>query len=369
MRSLKGIEAFTVNITDVSPNAQIGTDSASVTIEEDNTTQSGAAVLTVTADSDNVQASNFGSNSFEITNTGDKQITQVELDVTNALYPDTVFDPFGEAGDTVAKELTIDINGATGVIAASGDSYLGTGGTAGYEAIQLEFDENVDGGFEPGETVAFSVDMNLNSIAGAAKSPLDEGSDPAWDVGGVSGAEIIGSTFTVTYDDGTTATGQLQSDGSQGGSQGFAGQDTIDTSVSLRVNNLDEGSVGTYDNTPSVIINGEPGQIARVVLTKGFIQPESLDPFFNGTPEQQEFALLLQSQLDELAESDFPANNAVEFQTVDIELTGEDQDITELFDFSNVSNFDFEGEDRVTLGFVASAIDPTNDNLPIGTVS
>ncbi len=110
-------------------------------------------------------------------------------------------------------------------------------------------------------------------------------------------------------------------------------------------------------------------RLARVVLTKGFIQPESLDPFFNGTPEQQEFALLLQSQLDELAESDFPANNAVEFQTVDIELTGEDQDITELFDFSNVSNFDFEGEDRVTLGFVASAIDPTNDNLPIGTVT
>ena len=368
----EGNEAFTINITDVSSNAQIGTDSASVTIEEDSSTPSGAAVLTVTADSDDVQESNFGSNSFEITNTGDKRITQVELDVTDALYPDTVFDPFGEAGDTISKELTLDISGGTGAVAALDDSYLGTGGTAGYEAIQLAFDENVDGGFESGETVGFSVDMDPNSIAGADKSPLDEGSSPAWDVGGVSGAELIGSTFTVTYDDGTTATGQLQGVDNQAGSQALATQDTIDTDmpISLTVNNLDAGEVGTYDqNGPSVIINGPAGQTARVVLTKGFIQPTSLDPFLNGTPEQQEFAPVLQSQLDALGTSDFPANNAVEFQTVDVQLTGEDLDISELFDFSNVSDFDFEGEDRLPLGFVASVIDPTNDSLPMGEIT
>ena len=366
----EGNEAFTVNIVDVSPNAQIGTDSASVTIEDDDSAQSGAAVLAVTADSNNVQASNFGSGSFEITNTGDKNITQVELDVTNALYPDTVFDPFGEAGDTVAKELTIDINGGTGAVAASGDSYLGTGGTAGYEAIQLTFDENTDGGFESGETIAFSVDMDPNSIAGADKSPLDEGSNPAWDVGGVSGAELIGSTFTVTFDDGTTATGQLQGNDNQAGSQALAAQDAVDTSVSLTVNGLEEGEVGTYDQSnPTVIINGPAGQTARIVLTKGFIQPTSLDPFLNGTSEQQEFAPVLQSQLDALAASDFPANNAVEFQTVDIQLTGEDQDITELFDFTNVAAFDFEGEEQLPLGFIASAIDPNNSNLPTGSVT
>ena len=368
----EGDEAFTVNITDVSANAQIGTDTASVTIEEDDATQFGAAVLAVTPDANSVQASNFGSNSFEITNTGDKKIAQVELDVTNALYPDTVFDPFGEAGDMVSKELTIDTNGSTGVVAASSDSYLGTGGTAGYEAIQLTFDENDNGGFESGETVGFSVDMDPNSIAGAEKSPLDEGSNPAWDVGGVSGAELIGSTFTVTYEDGTTATGQLQGVGNQAGSQALATQDTpdTDTSVSLTVNNLDPGDVGTYaQNDFSVIVNGVAGQTARVVLTKGFIQPTSLDPFLNGTAEQQEFAPVLQSQLDALAASDFPANNAVEFQTVDVQLTGEEQDITELFDFSSVSAFDIEGEDQLPLGFVASAIDPTNDNLPIGSVT
>ena len=367
----EGDEAFTVNITDVSSNAQIGTSSASVTIEEDNNSgESGAAVLTITADSDNVGASSFGDNSFQITNTGDKKIARVELDVTNALYPNIVFDPFGEAGDTISKELTIDISGETGVVAASGDSYLGTGGSAGYEAIGLDFDENTNGGFESGETVGFSVDMDPNSIAGADKSPLDEGSDPTWDVGGVSGAELIGSTFTVTYDDGTVATGQLQGVDNQAGSQTLAAQDNTNTSVSLTVNDLNAGSVGTYNsNEPSVIINGPAGQTARVVLTKGFIQPQSLEPFFNGTAEQQEFAPVLQSQLDDLAASDFPANNAVELQTVDVELTGEDQDITELFDFSHVAEFDFEEEDQLPLGFVASAIDPSNDNLPIGSVT
>ena len=330
----------------------------------------GAAVLSVTADSNNVQASNFGSNSFEITNTGNKKIAQVELDVSNALYPDTVFDPFGQAGDTVSKELTIDINGSTGVVGTSGDSYLGTGGTAGYEAIQLEFDENVAGGFESGETVGFSVDMDPNSIAGADKPPLDNGSNPSWDVGGVSGAELIGSTFTVTYDDGSIATGQLQGVGNQAGSQALAAQNTTDTSVSLTVNDLGEGSVGTYDeNGPSVTIEGSAGETARVVLTKGFIQPTSLDPFLNGTGQQQQFAPVLQSQLDALADSDFPANNAVEFQTVDVQLTGETQDITELFDFSSVSAFDFEGEDQLPLGFVASTIDPTNDDLPSGSLT
>ncbi len=365
-------ETFTVNITDVSPNAQIGlVDSTSVTIEDSSSTEFGEATLSITADSDNIQASNFGSNSFQIANSGDKKIVAVNIDVTNALYPDTVFDPFGVAGDTLGKQLTIDTNGNTGVVIAPEDYYIGAGGTAGFEVVQLEFDENVDGGFEPGETLGFSVDMDPNSIAGAEKTPLDAGSNPAWDVGGVSGAELIGSTFTVTFDDGTTASGQLQGTNNQAGSQALASQNTTDVPVTLTVNNLTGGGVGTYnnENNPVVTINGTAGQTARVVLTKGFIQPVSLEPFINGTPAQQEFAPMLQSQLDDLSSSAFPANNAVEFQTVDVVLTGEDQDISDLFDFSGVSALDFDGEEQLPLGFVASAINPNNNNLPIGSVS
>ena len=135
----------------------------------------------------------------------------------------------------------------------------------------------MNGGFESGEMIGFSVDMDPNSVVGTDQGLLNGGTNPFWDVGGVSGAELIGSTFTVTFTDGTTATGQLQGAGNQAGSQALAAQDSPDLSVSLTVNGLTAGGVGTYDETgPSVIVNGPAGETARVILTKGFIQP--VDP-------------------------------------------------------------------------------------------
>ena len=329
----------------------------------------GEAVLTITKNRDNIQVSNFGNNSFQITNIGTKKIAQIDIDVTGALYPDSVFDPFGLAGDTVGKALTIDTNGGTGIVAPSNASYIGAGGTAGFEGLQLRFDETVNSGFESGETIGFSVDMDPNSIAGARKGVLDSGTSPMWDVGGVSGAELIGSSFTVTFTDGTTAIGQLQGVGNQGGSQALASQDSPNVAVSLTVNGFGAGDIGTYNaNGLSVVVNGPAGQTARIVLTKGFIQPV-VNEFFNGNPSDQAYAPILQAQLDALAASDFPANNAVEFQTVDVVLTGENQDISDQFDFSGVAAYNFAGEDQLPLGFAASVIDPTNDDLPLGLVT
>jgi VCBS repeat-containing protein len=340
---------------------------APFTVTVDDNAIVGKATLEVTVNSNNVQISNFGSNSFLINNTGDKDIAQVSIDVTDAFYPDTVFDPFGLAGDTVSKALTINTDGGTGVVTPDSSSYIGVGGAAGFEGIQLLFDESVNGGFNPGETIGFSVDMDPNSVAGTNKADLDGGSSPSWDVGGVSGAELIGSTFTVTFTDGTTATGQLQGANNQGGSKGLASQDSPNQAVSLTVNGLGEGGIGTYNSGgPSVIINGPASQTARVVLTKGFIQP--VDPY----------AQFLEDQLNTLAATNFPANNAVEFQTVDVVLTGGNQDISGNFDFSGVANYNFSAdpalpfsldEDKLPFGFVASVIDPANNNLPIGPVT
>lgn len=329
---------------------------------------SGEALLVIT-DNNKIQSSNFAKNSFQIINTGSKKIKQVEIDVTDALYPDTVFDPFGIAGDAVSKKLIVDTNGGTGVIKPTNASYIGAGGKQGYEGLKLNFKNSVNGGFQPGETIGFSIDMDPNSIAGAEKQVLDSGSKPKWDVGGVSGAELIGSTFTVTFDDGSKATGQLQSTGNQAGSQALASQNSQNSAVALQVNGLSEGGVGTYGkNGPSVIINGPKGETARVVLTKGFIQPET-NEFFNGNSSEKKYAPVLQAQLDALAASDFPANNAVEFQTVDIKLTGGNQDISNKFNFNGVKAFNFKGEDQLPLGFVASVVDPANDSLPLGPVT
>ncbi|WP_425053624.1 Ig-like domain-containing protein [Psychromarinibacter sp. S121] len=325
----------------------------------------GAATLAVTVDSDDVQISNYGGDSFVLANTGTKKIVQVDIDVTNALYTDSVFDPYGIAGDTIGKELEINTDSGTGVNAPSSASYIGAGGIDGFEGLRLTFDTGTNGGFEPGDTVGFSVDMDPNSIAGADKGTLDSGASPAWDIGGISGAELIGSTFTITFEDGTTATGQLMGASNQGGSKGLASQDSPELGVTLQVNGLDAGGVGTYaDGGPSVTVQGEAGQTARIVLTKGIIQP-----FENNFPDGA-YADQLDAQLAALASSDFPANNATEFQTVDILLDGTVQDISGLFNFTEVPGYDLPwNEAQLPLGFVAAVIDTANDDLPLGPVT
>ncbi len=349
------------------PSVNNGKISAIVIREAD--PSGGAAEFSVTPNATDVDSSNFGANSFQITNTGNKKITQVDIDVSNALLTDAVFDPFGIAGDTIGKELSIDTAGGTGVNAPA--PYVGAGGTAGFEGLQLLFDVNTNGGFEPGETVGFSVDMDPNSIAGSDKGTLDSGADPAgWDIGGVSGAELIGSTFTITFEDGTTATGQLQGNGTQGGATGQASQDISVMEPVLTVNGLTEGGVGTYNGSPTVTINGPAGQTARVVLMKGFIQPGE-----NNFSEP--FASQLDAQLNALVASNSPINNAVEFQTVDVLLDGTDQDISNLFDVSQLLNGETVGGggftdalvDQLPLVFATSVIDPNNSNLPTSSVS
>lgn len=323
----------------------------------------GAAIVRINPNENDVQTSTFGANTFQIENVGNQKITSVKLDVTNAIYSDVVFDPFGIAGDTFAKPITIDTNGSTGVLAPGNASYIGTGGIAGFEGIELTFDEGSDGGFEPGESIGFSVDTDPNSIAGADKLTLDTGTNPSWDVGGVSGAMLIGSAVQVTFEDGTVASSQLQGTGNQASSQTLADQNAAENSVVLAVNGLNAGENGTYsESQPSVVVNGIAGQTARVVLTKGFIQP-IVNNFTDPYKSQ------LDAQLSTLAASTFPANNAAEFQTVDVLLTGEDQDISDQFNLSDVAIYSFAGEDQLPLGFVAGVVDPARDSLPIGSVT
>ncbi|CUH42207.1 Ig-like domain-containing protein [Ruegeria atlantica] len=330
----------------------------------------GAARIGVTETSDNINKSTFGSDSFEITNVGEKVITQVEFDVTNGILPDAVFDPFGVAGDTVFKGLTIDSTGGTGVdTMPDASNYVGIGGTSGYEGLIVTFDPALNGGFEPGETVTFSIDMDPNSIAGAGKTLLDAGASLGWDTGGISGAELIGATVTVTYSDGSTSTGNLISAGNDAGSYTVSSQATPGLAPTLTVNGLDEGGTGTYDSSgPTVVLNGPAGSVARVTLAKGFIQPET-NEFYNGDANDQAYAPQLDAQLAALEGTDFPANNIVEFQTFDIVLDGSNQDITSMFDFTGVADYDFVGEDEVPLAFVASIVDPDDANAPLGAMT
>ncbi|MEM6452774.1 MAG: DUF4347 domain-containing protein, partial [Cyanobacteria bacterium P01_D01_bin.105] len=326
----------------------------------------GSLKITITPNS-GIQKSNFSTSSFTVENTGDKRIAAIYLDVTDALFPDTVFDPVGLAGDTVSRGLKFNFVGNTGVFEPTQEQVLepffGAGGTSGYEGMRLVFDHSVDDGYNPGEVVQFGVDMDPNSIVGLPQNPVDgSGNEPlvnSWDIGGVSGAELMNSRVHVLFTDGTTAVAELIGDGSQSGSVAVVTQASLNKQANLTVNGLSAGANGDYSQSNiQVQVSGNAGDTVRVVMVKGFIQPfDYIDA--NGN---------LFNVSDNFVGSPFPANNALQFQTVDVTLDGTTQDITNAFDFSGPDgNLAFPGNDKLPVGFVSSVIDA--EGLPIGPVT
>ncbi|MGK7896069.1 MAG: DUF4347 domain-containing protein [Xenococcus sp. (in: cyanobacteria)] len=335
-------------------------------VDEIDSNQVGAVKINVRPGG-NIKTSTYNTKSFTVENIGDKRIAAIYFDITDALYPDSVFDPLGLAGDTAFRGLTFFSTGGTGAFEPGSDEQLvpfyGTGGVEGYEGMLVTFDPSIDGGYNPSEIIQFGVDVDPNSIVGLPKKPLDiNGNSPhlqSWDIAGVSGAELINSKVHVLFTDGTTAVGELMGDGSQGGSVAVASQGSINKEVILTVNDLSEGESGSYSqNNIQVLVSGQAGDRARVVLTKGFIQPfDYIDTQGNPVNLSEKFA-----------NSSFPANNAIEFQTVDVLLDGTLQDITSLFNFDAPGGtLSFPGDDRLPIGLVASIID--EEELPLGSVT
>ena len=339
----------------------------------------GAAVLEIMAGNDNIESSNYGANSFQVTNVGDKKISAVFIDVRDSIYPDSVFDPDGQGGDNVAKPWAINSAGGTGAYIGGGDggyflpgvdplpNSTGTGGTSngGYKGAIVKFSATTDGGFTNGETVGFSGDMDPNSIAGLTKASVDGTAIDSWDVGGISGHELIGSSFTVLFDDGTTATGQLATDGSASGSVALASQDVSPAvTPTLSVNGTNVGETGTYGGTqPTILVTGTPGDTVRIMLSKGF---NPVTETSNGIAE------LVENRLDRY---DFKVSNNFDTQFVDVVIGSDGTfDATGMFDYddaiaNNKADGTFAGDDVAQITFVANVIDTNNGNLPISNVT
>ncbi len=137
-----------------------------------------------------IDASTFETGSFHLTNTSTagQTITSLRIDLRTAIFPDMVFDPFGTAGDTVFKAFTVDLDTSTGIIGHNHSSPHDNG----FDVLQVNFND-----FNPGETFAFSIDVDPTSI---------RGSDGMHNAGGVSGLELAGVTVSVTFSDGITRT-------------------------------------------------------------------------------------------------------------------------------------------------------------------
>ncbi|GAA5178494.1 malectin domain-containing carbohydrate-binding protein [Modicisalibacter zincidurans] len=340
---------------------------AGASVETPDTYEAGAvgsATVTVTLGSD-VQESNYGNNSFKVTNTGDKKIAAVFFDVRTALYGDSVFDPDGKGGDTAFKTWAVNSGGGTGALQPSGYEHYFLPGAdpeptdpdnnGGYRGALLKFSATNDGGFTQGEVVGFSGDMDPNSIAGMEKdgaAGVDTDSVPDWDVGGVSGAEMIGSMAYIMFTDASVASAQLMGDGSQSGAQARVTEAPQNQQASLSVNGVASGEAGSYGGeVPVVLVSGPAGAWVRVIMTKGH------QPVANTTDS-------LADIVDwRLSGEDFPVNNAAEFQFVDVQLGADGTaDVSDQFTYSQFLNgtASFPGDDTLPLGFVAAVIeDPT----------
>lgn len=177
-----------------------------IEIKPASTTQNAQALFVVNP-GNYFDASTYTRHSFRLTNSsgGTQKITKLRIDARSAILSDLVFDPQGLAGDIVGKGFTADSNAA--VVGVGSFEYFGEH-DKGYDILEVSFND-----FNPGELFTFSIDMDPTSIQGAQPGGPSES-------GNVSGTELIGSLIQVTFDDGSTYSGELyRIPGHYGGSQ------------------------------------------------------------------------------------------------------------------------------------------------------
>ena len=160
-----------------------------------------AARLTINSNAGSLTTSSTNSSgSFQLENlsTGGEQITSVKIDVGTAILPDVVFDPAGTAGDPDGKAFELDSFTGRGTPVHSFESpHDGVGSADGYEVLKVTCGASVD--FDPGDKMTFSADIDPTSVKGAP-GPGPEHS------ASISGLELVGTTVTVTFSNGTSRT-------------------------------------------------------------------------------------------------------------------------------------------------------------------
>lgn len=202
-----------------------------------------------------INASTYTPHAFQLFNNtaNTARITQVRIDLSTSLLPDIVFDPFGQAGDFVAKDISVDLDSGVGYAGRVYESFHDDG----FDELILNFNE-----FNPGEQFNFSVDVDPTSIRGVpAPGPGESGS--------VSGLEMVGATVTVTYEGGLTVTGQLwRLPGSDSGAQLVLRPD-LPAAPTIELVGAPPPPATVNTAAQTLRISGEPGQRVRVFLVQG----------------------------------------------------------------------------------------------------
>jgi hypothetical protein len=210
-----------------------------------------------------INASTFNSGSFILRNnsTNGRRIEVLRIDLSTAVFPDMIFDPYGQGGDTLAKDLKVDQKGSAGFV---GHSFEGEHG-GGYDLLELRFNS-----FDPSDEFRFSVDVDPNSIRGVgAPGPNESGS--------VSGLELAGSTVSIRFDDGKTLSNQtFRIPGSDSGSQA-ALRDGLPPGPQLHMFGINTTPATVTLDEQTAQIRGLAWQPAAVLVLEGGL-------FLDGVP-------------------------------------------------------------------------------------
>ncbi|HVI30548.1 malectin, partial [Phenylobacterium sp.] len=225
-----------------------------------------AAYIAITPNAP-INESVFTPGSYVVQNfsTGGVQITSVSFDISTALFPGLVFDPSptGSSGNELGKPFTVDEN-IGGITASSAV-------TNAYQGEIGQLLTVTTGSFDPSDRLAFSIDIDPGRVTT---------SDPAaGPQGKMIGLELIGSTVTVTFSDGTTRTGEVFTDGSVGGAEILI-DDGLLTAPTVTVAGT-AGGVGTLSGPMAqVSVSGGPANgLVRLVVVRGI--DELLEPTTN----------------------------------------------------------------------------------------
>jgi chitodextrinase len=221
-----------------------------------------AARLTINSGSGSMETSSTNTGgSFQLENlsTSGEKILSAKIDLSTAMLPDVVFDPAGTAGDPDGKAFQQDSFSGTGTPTHAFESpHDGIGSEDGYDALRVNFGAGVS--FGPGKTMTFSADIDPTSVKGAAAPGPNHSAS-------VSGLEVIGTTVTVTFDDGTTRVvrmgGVTGSSNSNKMSQGILSASNLATPTIVVTGKT---SPFTLNANPTVRVSGPAGATAKLWL-------------------------------------------------------------------------------------------------------
>ena len=224
-------------------------------------------------------SSTFTAGTFQLTNNSDTQdIVSITLDLRDAIFPDLVFDPNGEAGDSTARGFQFDSqNDAGNTIEITNFPFANAAAPfssphdGGFDVLTINFDR-----FEPGQTLRFSTDVDPTSIKGSNDpGPSDSGS--------ISGLELVGATITVTFADDTELTGQVyRTPNSDSGSEVSL---TPTTTAAPEISAIGFDAAATVgDANQTIRVEGNAGAEVSLLVLEGAFYTEAnggfdADPF------------------------------------------------------------------------------------------